>query len=177
MSIGNLLPQPAWRFVDDQYPGLRVYGIRSAYTGAAMTRRPAPSGYNRKPHGSLTAGLVERVMGWGIGPDRFLLDKRRWLPRWRFQPERNLVDAFQLLEQAKPGRYEMGSEKNRDFWVRVQIAGVAGEACHTSKPKAITVAVARALGIDTESITSSGTESAVKPAARSLRGRRAAVSC
>jgi|SRR5579863_7809002 len=96
----------------------------------------------------LTVTLAHRVMRWGAGPDRFLLGGRRWLPRWRFRPDQCLTDAFRLLEEANPEQYAMGSEKRGEFWVRVGIAGNVGEARNTSKPKAITLAVARALGID-----------------------------
>ena len=34
----------------------------------------------------LAAILAERVMGWSVGPDRFMMGDRRWQPRWRFQP-------------------------------------------------------------------------------------------
>ncbi len=98
----------------------------------------------------LTALLAERVMGWGVAPGRYLMGGRRWVPRWRFQPEQNLQDAFRLLEKAHPERYAMGAEKTGEFWVRVQIAGGVGGACDASKPKAITLAVARAIGIDVE---------------------------
>jgi ABA sandwich protein len=98
----------------------------------------------------LTVLLAERVMGWTVGSGRFLAGERQWMPSWRFQPEKNLRDAFRLLEEAKPERYAMGCEKGGEFWVRVEIAGVVGKARHASKPKAITFAVAWALGIDVE---------------------------
>jgi hypothetical protein len=31
----------------------------------------------------LTAVLAGRVMGWGVGPDRFLMGNRGWMPSWR----------------------------------------------------------------------------------------------
>jgi hypothetical protein len=77
-----------------------------------------------------------------------MIGGRRWMPRWRFRPNQNLSDAFRLLEEAKPQRYAMGSEKNGDFWVRVEIAGRIGRSRHASKPQAITLAVALAVGID-----------------------------
>ena len=46
----------------------------------------------------LTAILAERVMGWTVGPDRFMMGNRGWMPRWRFQPAEKLDDAFRLLE-------------------------------------------------------------------------------
>jgi excisionase family DNA binding protein len=96
----------------------------------------------------LTALLAEHVMSWRVGPDRFLLGRRRWIPRWRFQPAEKLEDAFRLLEQVAPEEYTMGDDRNRGFWVRVRAAGVLGEATESSKARAITFAVARALGID-----------------------------
>jgi hypothetical protein len=98
----------------------------------------------------LTAALAEKVMHWGVSPDRFLLGGRRWLPRWRFQPEKRLEDAFRLLSAAAPEEYTMGKAERLGFWVRVRIAGRTGEARDTSQPRAMALAVARALGIDVE---------------------------
>jgi hypothetical protein len=98
----------------------------------------------------LTAVLAERIMGWSVAPDRFLLGKRRWISRWRFQPTESLDDAFKLLEKAAPEDYAMGDEGN-GFWVRVRIGKTTGEACDKSKPRAITFALARALGLEVDS--------------------------
>ena len=97
----------------------------------------------------LTAILAERIMGWTVGPDRFLMAKRRWQPRWRFQPTENLDDAFKLLEKAAPRDYSMGDD-GKGFRVRVRIGKTIGEACDISKPRAITLAVARAVGIEVD---------------------------
>jgi Phage ABA sandwich domain len=93
----------------------------------------------------LTTLLARRVMGWGIAPERFLLGRRGWIPRWRFQPTERLEDAFRLLEEAVPRRYSMGRNGKGSFWVRVQIGQETGHAQDLSKPRAITLAVARAL--------------------------------
>jgi hypothetical protein len=98
----------------------------------------------------LTAILAERVMGWGIAPERFLMGKRRWIPRWRFQPVENLDDAFQLLEKAAPQEYSIGGDDKGNVYVHVRIAGSAGEARGTSRPLVITYAIARAVGIEVE---------------------------
>ena len=95
----------------------------------------------------LTSALARQVMGWEVAPDRFLVGKRRWLPRWRFRPTERLEDAFRLLEEAAPQKYAMGSGARGPFWVRVQIGEVTGEAREGSKPLAITLAIARALKI------------------------------
>jgi hypothetical protein len=92
----------------------------------------------------LTTLLARRVMRWGVAPERFLIGKRRWMSRWRFQPEERLEDAFRLLEEAAPQKYTMGCEGKGLFWARVQIGRATGRARDLSKPRAITLAVARA---------------------------------
>jgi hypothetical protein len=99
----------------------------------------------------LSAILAARVMKWGIAPDRFLLDGRRWLPRWRFRPTERIEDAFRLLDAIDPAEYVMSAHGGEDFCVRVRLRnGGVGEASHKSKAYAITYAVARAIGVDLE---------------------------
>lgn len=98
----------------------------------------------------LTALLAERIMGWSVAPERFLLGKRRWISRWRFQPTESLDDAFKLLEKAAPQDYSMGDD-GQGFWVRVRIGKAIGEARDRTKPRAITLALARALGLEVDS--------------------------
>jgi hypothetical protein len=99
---------------------------------------------------NLTALLAKRVMGWSVGPDRFLMGGRRWQPRWRFQPTENLDDAFKLLEKAAPEDYSMGDD-GKGFWAHVRIGKAAGEARDRSKARAITLALAHALGLEVDS--------------------------
>jgi hypothetical protein len=99
----------------------------------------------------VAAILAERVMGWSVGPDRFMMGGRRWIPRWRFQPANRLEDAFRLLESVAPEEFTMGATDRGRFWAKVRIAGANGEAGDPSKPRAITVAIARALGIKVDS--------------------------
>jgi hypothetical protein len=98
---------------------------------------------------TLSAALAERVMRWSVCPDRFLLGKRAWLPRWRFMPTENVADAFRLLDTAAPDSYSLGGGDGV-YWARVLIAGVAGEARESSQARAIAVAIARAIGIEVE---------------------------
>ena len=98
----------------------------------------------------LTSLLAQRVLGWTVAPDRFLLGNRRWLPRWRFQPTEKLADALRLLEKAAPEEYNMRGDSEGNVLVHVRIGNVTGEACGASKPRAITCAIARALGIEVE---------------------------
>ncbi len=102
----------------------------------------------------LTAILAERVMGWRVGPDRFLMGHRRWQPRWRFQPLDRLQDAARLLEAAAPERCTIHADKNGLVSVRVQIAGKAGESRERSRSRAIALAIARAIHIDVDSLES-----------------------
>ena len=99
---------------------------------------------------ALTVSLAQRVMGWSIAPDRFLMGSRRWIPRWRFQPTENLADAFRLLEEAAPQEFSMCGDSQCNFQVRVRIGDGTGESDETSKPRAITFAIARAVGIQIE---------------------------
>jgi hypothetical protein len=90
-------------------------------------------------------------MRWRAAPDRFLLGARRWITRNQFDPCRKLEDAFRLLETAKPEEFSMSARKGFEFEVRVLFpGGRVGEAQDTSKPRAITHAVARGLGIEVE---------------------------
>jgi hypothetical protein len=78
------------------------------------------------------------------------MGQRRWQPRWRFQPVKRLEDAFRLLEHAAPQEFNMGAAEDGGFWVKVRVAGISGEAHEPSKQRAITFAIARALGLDVD---------------------------
>jgi hypothetical protein len=97
----------------------------------------------------LAAVVAEQIMGWTVGPERFMLGGRRWLPRWRFQPATRLEDAFRALKQANPQEYSFGATATGGFWARVRVAGTTGEAHESSQARAMTVAIARAFGIET----------------------------
>lgn len=99
---------------------------------------------------NIAALLAKRVMGWGVGPDRFLIGNRGWMPRWRFQPTEKLADALRLLETAAPAEYDMRGDSEGNVRVHVRIGDATGEARGASKPRAITWAIARALGIEVE---------------------------
>jgi len=113
-----------------------------------MTMRREQALIKAKSSDRLTAELAQRVMGWGVAPDRFLLGKRSWMPRWRFQPTNKLEDAFRVLETACPDFYRMGAGKRGTFSVEVQIHGKIGKSRGDSKPLAISLAVAQALGLE-----------------------------
>ena len=108
------------------------------------------SGCNLITQQRLTTLLAERVFGWSEGPDRFLRGKRSWLPKWRFQPLVNVKDAFVLLEAAAPSTYTLDAGATGVFRVRLEINGCVGEAHDLLKARAISIAIARALGISAE---------------------------
>ena len=100
------------------------------------------------PH--LADTLAKTVMGWKVSPDRYLTGNRGWVPKWRFRPTERLEDAFKLLKKATPSEYSIGKNAKGAFWVRVRIGEATGAACEKTEPAAITVAVARAIGIAAE---------------------------
>jgi len=122
---------------------------------AAAAAKPWMAGHPGGKKGAvttedLTSVLAERVMRWRVAPDRFLMSDRKWIPRWRFQPTEKLNDAFRLLEGAAPQEYSMCGDSNGNFRVQVRIGGGTGEADGASKPRAITLAVARALRLEVD---------------------------
>lgn len=55
----------------------------------------------------LNAALAHRVFGWRVGPDRFQLPNRGWIPRGRFRPAELMQDAFKPLLAAHPDEYRL----------------------------------------------------------------------
>lgn len=97
----------------------------------------------------LTALLAKRVMGWRVGPDRFLMGGRQWQPRHRFQPTERMADAYRLLEKAAAQEYRLEAVQGGRFRAVVRIGGVSGESTESSQARALTFAIARALGLGT----------------------------
>jgi hypothetical protein len=99
---------------------------------------------------NLTSLLARKVMGWSVGPDRYLTGHRGWIAKWRFQPTQKLEDALRLMDGAAVTNYTIGKDHEGEFWARVEIGGLTGEAKASSRPAAITLAVAQAVGIPVE---------------------------
>ena len=114
-------------------------------------RKDKFSGRENIPVRNLTAALAQRVMGWHVALERFVMDGRRWMPSWRFQPLERLQDAFRLLEAADPDEYRIHRRRGSGFFVLVKLNRTSGEACETSEPRAITFAIARAIGLEPDS--------------------------
>ena len=91
--------------------------------------------------------LAQQVLHWRVGPDRFITENRSWLPKWRFNHLQRLEDAFMLLDHSKSARYVI-SQTSGKFQVEVERDGKIGRAADDSKPRAITLALARSLGLE-----------------------------
>lgn len=98
---------------------------------------------------ALTDALAERVMGWKATPDRFIKSGRSWLPKWRFAPLSRLDDAFQLLDHSS-STYKLERGEAGEFRVEVRFGGHVGRASGEPKARAITLAIARSLGIEVD---------------------------
>jgi hypothetical protein len=99
----------------------------------------------------LTALMAERVMDWRVGPERILKGGRRWAPRWHFQPLRRLEHALELLEKAE-GKYRLEKDRAGTFNAQVTVGDRSGTASGKSEAVSLTLALARALGIDVEGL-------------------------
>jgi hypothetical protein len=91
--------------------------------------------------------LAQRILHWNVTPDRFLIGNRSWIPKWKFNPLERLDDAFRLLDEAAPSRYAI-SLIDGQFRVEVELNSAVGVASEEPKPRAITLAVARGLGLE-----------------------------
>jgi len=98
--------------------------------------------------GRLTDQLATQVLGWRPSSDRYLKPGRGWIPRWRFRPLQELTDAFRLLDTGVQ-QYTL-TRDSRGFSAEVQIGSRRGSASGINKARTITLAVARALGLEAD---------------------------
>lgn len=98
---------------------------------------------------ALTVALAEQILGWKAAPDRFIKSGRKWLPRWRFAPLMRLDDAFELLG-ASNSSYKLTHTPDGDFSAEVKIGGRTGKASGQPNARTITVALARAIGLEVQ---------------------------
>jgi hypothetical protein len=96
---------------------------------------------------TVTLDPAEAFHGLQKAPDRFLLGNRQWITRSRFQPLSDVTHAFRLLE-AVAGSFNLGTPLGGTFRAEVRVGHQIG--CASGEPKAasITLAIARAIGID-----------------------------
>ena len=95
----------------------------------------------------LTESLAIQVMGWRTAPGRFMKAGRAWIPSWRFAPLMNLEDAFGLLV-ASESTYTLRTGMGGLFEAEVRVGERVGKASGEPKARAITLALARALGLN-----------------------------
>jgi hypothetical protein len=95
----------------------------------------------------LTVQLAQTVMHWRVVPDRFIKSGRSWIPKWRFSPFTRIEDAFLLLDHAG-GTYTLSLDRKGVFATQIRIGGRVGKASGDSKPQTITLAIAKALGLE-----------------------------
>jgi hypothetical protein len=95
----------------------------------------------------LTDELACLVMRWKVAPGRFIKAGRIWIPRWRFQPLKCLEDAFQLLKMARAALV-LRSAGDGNFSAQVRVGSRTGRASSGSGAASITMAIARAVGLD-----------------------------
>jgi hypothetical protein len=98
----------------------------------------------------LTGSLVAAVLHWRVAPGRFLTSERGWLPRWKFQPAQKITDAIRLVEAAGTEEYSLTSNADGNFCATVRINGTTSEGCANTKPLAICLALAAAVGIEVD---------------------------
>jgi hypothetical protein len=80
------------------------------------------------------------------------LGSRKWTPIWRFQPCQIFEHAVQLLDAARPTTYSLGADQTGFSWAKVNIDGAVGECRDRSRARAVTIAVARAVGIEVDEV-------------------------
>ena len=97
----------------------------------------------------LTDELARRVMNWGVHPDRYVKSGRSWLPKWRFSPLSRLDDAFQLLASSN-STYTLECAPGGALSVEVKIGERVGRASGKANARTITLALARAFGLEVE---------------------------
>ena len=97
----------------------------------------------------LTQELAARIFGWRPGPGRYLTGDRRWISASRFRPLNIAADALMLLDQAADD-YTLVGGRRGPFKAHVRIGARAVDVTGTQRARTISVAVARALGINVE---------------------------
>jgi hypothetical protein len=95
----------------------------------------------------LTEALAREVLNWRIAPGRFLKADRGWIPRWRFQPLKQLDHAFFLLDHLGC-RYTIKRNFDGTFSAQVRIGGRMGKASCAERARAISLALGRGLQLD-----------------------------
>jgi len=146
-------PREPWRFQDNP----RWQNDLGAKVGGSAATNGQSGTYKRmkeamQPAFSSDEMLVEelarRVLAWKPAPGRFIKPGpgRRWTPRWKFQPLTRLEDAVLLVDRAADA-YRFAGGCDSTFSATVRVGRNVGEASGEPKARAITLALARGLGL------------------------------
>lgn len=95
----------------------------------------------------LTEHLVAKLLGWKTAPGRFIKPDRGWTPSWKFAPLTNIEHAFDLLDHAE-ATYTVSARSGQGFTAEVRVGAYVGSACGVLKARTITLALARAVGLE-----------------------------
>lgn len=93
--------------------------------------------------------LASRVMGWKVASGRFVKPSRSWIPKWRFAPLERLEDAFLLLDNSR-ATFTLAQSTDGVFTASVRLAHRVGRASGQPKARTITLALARAAGLEVD---------------------------
>jgi hypothetical protein len=99
-------------------------------------------------HERIAAILAERVLGWRVGPERFLLGNRQWITRSQFRPFDRVQDAFRLLRKASIA-FSLTKTTDGGFTATVRVGDLTGTASGRAEAATITLAIARVVGLET----------------------------
>ena len=95
----------------------------------------------------LTDELAERALGLRKAPGRYLGSDRSWIPESRFRPLTDVRDAIRVLD-AVTSDYSLIRKPGGIFTATVRLAGRIGTAAGESRARAVSLAVARAMGLE-----------------------------
>jgi hypothetical protein len=98
----------------------------------------------------LTDRLAEGVMGWRLAPGRYLKSGRGWISRPKFRPLHDVRDAFRLV-YTMAADYSLTRKQGGGCTAIVRSADQTGTVTAASEARAISLAVAAAIGLETES--------------------------
>lgn len=85
----------------------------------------------------LTVAVAQKAMGWAITPET------------DWQPLLHWIDAMELADEFE-GLLEMRREATGPWRCKATITGVVGEATEDHGPRAVTLSIARAVGLVTK---------------------------
>lgn len=117
-----------------------------------MTGPPGRNPLNGAPMNDdrLTDKLAAEVFGWKTAPGRFIKGDRSWAPRHRFAPLTRLDDAFQLVDRVATA-CKLTMVEGGPVAAEVQVGECVGKASGKLKARTVTIALARALGLEVDS--------------------------